>query len=90
MEFPNPPGKQHRHARASLETAHEELRYYVSALWKSENAKQRDKTQIGEAGHELQKKIENATPENASELYKQARQLCLDIEKILSECSKKN
>jgi len=90
MTFPNLPGKQHRHARASLETAHEELRYYVGVLWKSENAPQRTKTQMGEAGHNLQKKIETATPENASELYKQARQLCLDIEKILSECSKKN
>ena len=89
MTFPNLPVK-HRNTRASLEIAHEELRYYVSALWKSENAKQRDKTKMGEVGHNLQKKIETATPENASELYKQARQLCLDIEKILSECSKKN
>ena len=88
MTFPNLPVK-HRNTRASLEIAHEELRYYVSALWKSENAPQRDKTQMGEAGHQLQREIENATPENANEIYKQARQLCLAIEKIQKECSKK-
>ena len=91
MTFPNLPGKQYRNTRASLERACEEMDWYLRAL-------KRDwlhialavKTLYSNWTANLKHEIENATPETASELYKQARQLCLDIEKILSECSKKN
>lgn len=75
MNFPNLPGRRHANTRANLERACEELRYYAGKV--------KGRVNFDNTVSELIERIREVTPETANELFKQARQMCLNIEKIL-------
>lgn len=83
MTFPNLPGKQHFQIRANLERAYDELAYYSGRLWGS-SAEHRVKNEYAGKVGNLKTELLNATPQTAGKLFRQARSLCLDMEKIIA------
>ena len=78
--FTNLPGDHNYQNRAKLERAVEELRYYQESVWE----KKWD-GRLFDRVADLLTEIKTATPETAAELFSRARELCLDMEKILSK-----
>lgn len=86
MTFPNLPGRIHANTRANLERACEELRYYAGKVWETKLTP--EKTQTVFRAYDLCEAIENTTHETANELFKQAWNLCAEMEETLKQCSR--
>lgn len=82
--FPNLPGPHNYQNRANLERACEELRYYAGRVGESQRISLKTRMRLLADADSLIEEIETARTDNAAELFSRARELCRDMEKILS------